>query len=139
MPVRPFQIAGPFQTAGVSQIAGASQTTGASLTASPSHTASPSQTAGAFQIAGTNAERTKAHNRRVVLGHLQGRAGAGRAEIAKASGLTTQTVSNLIAELETEGLVLAAGRRRAARGQPPVVYAFNPKGAAVLGFEVRPD
>jgi predicted NBD/HSP70 family sugar kinase len=91
------------------------------------------------QIAGKNAERTKAHNRRVVLGHLQSGEGAGRAEIAKASGLSTQTVSNLMAELECEGLVHMTGRRRAARGQPPVVYAFNPAGAAALGFEVRPD
>jgi predicted NBD/HSP70 family sugar kinase len=90
------------------------------------------------QIAGNNAEKTKAHNRRVVLGYLQTRA-AGRAEIAKAAGLSTQTVSNLMAELETEGLVLRTGRRAAARGQPPVVYAFNPAGAAALGFEVRPD
>lgn len=90
------------------------------------------------QIAGKNAEKTKVHNRRVVLGYLRGRP-AGRAEIAKASGLSTQTVSNLMAELAAEGLVVPTGRRRAARGQPPVVYAFNPSGAAALGFEVRPD
>ncbi len=92
----------------------------------------------AQQIAGNNAEKTKAHNRRVVLGYLQSRA-SGRAEIAKAAGLSTQTVSNLMAELEAEGLVLPAGRRAAARGQPPLLYAFNPAGAAALGFEVRPD
>ena len=79
------------------------------------------------------------HNRRVVLGYLQGGAGAGRAEIARASGLSTQTVSNLMAGLEAEGLVRTTGRRKASRGQPPVVYAFNPAGAAALGFEVRPD
>jgi predicted NBD/HSP70 family sugar kinase len=91
------------------------------------------------QIAGTNAERTKAHNRRVVLGYVQTSDGAGRAEIARSSGLSTQTVSNLIAELEDDGLVSPAGRRRSARGQPPVLYTFNPAGAAALGFEVRPD
>jgi predicted NBD/HSP70 family sugar kinase len=48
-------------------------------------------------------------------------------------------VSNLIAELESEGLVARGGRRRAARGQPPVVYTVNPGGAAAVGFEVRPD
>lgn len=90
------------------------------------------------QIAGKNAEKTKAHNRRVVLGYLQGR-DAGRAEIARASGLSTQTVSNLVAELEAEDLVQATGRRAAARGQPPLVYRFHASGAAVLGFEVRPD
>ena len=91
------------------------------------------------QIAGTNAERTKAHNRRVILGYVQQSGGAGRAEIARAGGLSTQAVSNLIAELEQDGLVVAAGRRPSARGQPPVIYAFNPAGAAALGFEVRPD
>lgn len=90
------------------------------------------------QIAGKNAEKSKIHNRRVVLGFLRGQA-SGRAEIAKASGLSIQTVSNLMAELEAEGLVVPTGRRRSARGQPPVVYAFNPSGAAALGFEVRPD
>ncbi|MBW6507313.1 MAG: ROK family transcriptional regulator [Rhodobacteraceae bacterium] len=90
-------------------------------------------------IAGANSERAKAHNRRVVLAYVQRSDSAGRAEIARACGLSTQTVSNLIAELEAEGLVLAAGRRRAARGQPPVVYTFNPDAAAALGFEVRPD
>lgn len=93
----------------------------------------------AGQIAGNNAERTRVHNRRVVLGYLQNAPQAGRAEIARASGLSTQTVSNLIAELETEGLVTRAGRRRTERGQPPVQYSFNPGGGAALGFEVRPD
>jgi predicted NBD/HSP70 family sugar kinase len=90
------------------------------------------------QIAGKNAEKSKAHNRRVILGILRGQA-SGRAEIAKASGLSVQTVSNLMAELEAEDLVIPKGRRPSARGQPPVVYAFNPSGAAALGFEVRPD
>lgn len=97
------------------------------------------RTAGPTQIAGTNAERTRAHNRRVVLGYIQVHSGAGRAEIARACGLSTQAVSNLIADLEGEGLVVATGRRRAARGQPPRLYAFNPAGANALGFEVRPD
>lgn len=93
----------------------------------------------AGQIAGNNAERTRVHNRRVVLGYVQNAPQAGRAEIARASGLSTQTVSNLIAELEAEGLVIRAGRRRTERGQPPVQYSFNPGGGAALGFEVRPD
>ncbi|MDN5788829.1 ROK family transcriptional regulator [Pseudorhodobacter sp.] len=90
------------------------------------------------QITGNNAEKTKAHNRRVVLGYLRGR-DAGRAEVARATGLSTQTVSNLVAELAREGLVAPQGRRAQARGQPPVVYGFNPTSAAILGFEVRPD
>ncbi|MFN3844637.1 MAG: ROK family protein [Paracoccaceae bacterium] len=91
------------------------------------------------RIAGTNAERTKAYNRRVVLAYLLRHDRAGRAEIAKASRLSTQTVSNLITELASEGLVVSGGRRPSARGQPPVIYSVNPGGAVAFGFEVRPD
>ncbi|MEM9780035.1 MAG: ROK family transcriptional regulator, partial [Pseudomonadota bacterium] len=63
----------------------------------------------------------------------------GRAEIARASGLSTQAVSNIIAELEGEGLLCARGKRIAGRGLPVVQYAVNPRGGAALGIEVRPD
>ncbi len=88
---------------------------------------------------GRNAETGLAHNRRVILGLLQRRASAGRAELARSSGLSTQAVSNIIAQLQREGLVLAEGRRRSERGQPPVQFAVNPDGAAAVGVEVRPD
>jgi predicted NBD/HSP70 family sugar kinase len=59
--------------------------------------------------------------------------------MARHCGLTTQAVSNIIAELEADGMVLPMGRRKSGLGQPPVQYQFNPNGAFALGFELRPD
>lgn len=90
-------------------------------------------------MVGSNAERSRSHNRRVVLDYVRANEPAGRAEIARHSGLSTQGVSNIIAELEADGLVQPVGRLRSGRGQPPVQYQFNPNGAFAMGFELRPD
>ncbi|WP_052245416.1 ROK family transcriptional regulator [Halocynthiibacter namhaensis] len=92
---------------------------------------------------GANSERARQHNRKLVLSALQdayaGNGTAGRAEIARLSGLSTQAVSNIIADLEARGLIRACGRRSVGRGQPAIQYEINPDGAYALGFEVRPD
>ncbi len=87
---------------------------------------------------GSNAERSRQHNRKVVLGHLRSNAQLGRAELARLTGLSTQAISNIIAELEDEELILAGERQAKGRGLPAVQYAINPHGAVALGVEVRP-
>ena len=77
-------------------------------------------------------------NRQIVLGHVHAGAPIGRAEIARRSGLTTQAVSNIIAELHEDGLLVERGRRAGTRGLPAVQYAVNPGGGFALGVEVRP-
>jgi predicted NBD/HSP70 family sugar kinase len=88
---------------------------------------------------GSNAERSRLYNRGLVLGHIRREGAAGRAEIARASGLSTQAVSNIIAELLAEGWVAEAGRRLGQRGQPAVTYAIRAGAGAALGVEIRPD
>jgi len=92
-----------------------------------------------FRPAGSNAERTRAHNRRLVLGQVRAAGTRGRAEIARGAGLSTQAVSNIIAELHAEGLLCEAGRRVIGRGLPAMQYALNPCGGFAIGAEVRPD
>jgi predicted NBD/HSP70 family sugar kinase len=92
-----------------------------------------------LRIAGSNAERTRQHNRQVVLAHIRASAPAGRAQIARATGLSTQAVSNIIAELSAEGYLAPAGRHSVGRGQPAPRYALNPDGGQALGIEVRLD
>ncbi len=88
---------------------------------------------------GSNAERSRHRNRQAVLGEIH-RAGAiGRAEIARALALTTQTVSNIISELCADRMLLEVGRRTVGRGLPAMQYALNPEGGYALGIEVRPD
>lgn len=88
---------------------------------------------------GSNAERSRAYNRGLVLGHIRREREAGRAEIARASGLSTQAVSNIIADLLADGWVKQTGRRVGMRGQPAVTYAIRCDAGVALGVEVRPD
>lgn len=88
---------------------------------------------------GANALRSRSHNRQMVLGHIRKAGRIGRAEIARASGLSIQAVSNIIADLLDDGLIVEQGRRSAGRGQPPVQYALNAQGGFALGVEIRPD
>ena len=88
---------------------------------------------------GANSERARSHNRQLVLGRVKAAGQAGRAEIARTSGLSTQAVSNIIADLLRDGLILERGRRSGSRGQPAVQYALDAKGGYGLGIDLRPD
>lgn len=90
-------------------------------------------------VVGANAGRARSHNRQMVLGRIRAAGRIGRAEIARASGLSIQAVSNIIAGLLAEGFILEQGRRSAGRGQPPVQYSLDPQGGFALGIEIRPD
>ena len=90
-------------------------------------------------VAGANAGRSRDHNRRMVLGHIRAAGHMGRAEIARTSGLSTQAVSNIIADLHGDGLLVEQGRISAGRGLPALQYALNPAGGYALGVEIRPD
>ncbi len=91
------------------------------------------------QIRGSNPLRSRNRNRQAVLGHIQAAGTMGRAEIGRALGLSTQAVSNIIAELLTDGLIREKGARTAGRGLPAVQYGLNPQGGYAFGVEVRPD
>ncbi len=90
-------------------------------------------------IVGANAGRARTHNRQVVLERIRAAGEIGRAEIARGSGLSTQAVSNIIADLLSDDLIVEMGRRAGTRGLPPVQYGLNPEGGYALGVEIRPD
>jgi predicted NBD/HSP70 family sugar kinase len=88
---------------------------------------------------GTNPERTRSHNRRVVLETVRQHGLLGRSDIAALTRLTAQAVSNIVAELVEEGFLMEQGRRRTARGQPPMELAVNPDGGMTAGMEIATD
>ena len=90
-------------------------------------------------VVGANAERSRNHNRQMVLGRVRSAGQIGRAEIARASGLSTQAVSNIIADLLADQMIVETGRRAGTRGLPAVQYSLNPSGGFALGVEIRPD
>ena len=77
-------------------------------------------------LRGTNQEFGRPYNRRIVLETIRLHAPTTRGEIASRVGLTVQTVSTIIRELEEQGYVLssrkqprgAACRRRASGSIP---------------------
>ena len=58
-----------------------------------------------------------------------------RAEIARETSLTPQTVASIATELEKGGLLKTQGRRKSERGQPPIDLAINPEGGYTLGIQ----
>ena len=92
-----------------------------------------------YSPTGTNAERSRSSNRQAVLGKIHSAGQMGRAEVARSLGLSTQAVSNIIAELEGDGLLVEDGARISGRGLPAMQYSVNPEGGYALGVEVRPD
>lgn len=95
--------------------------------------------AGARVAIGSNPERNRTHNRRVVLEVVRLHGPSGRTEIARHAQLTTQAVANIVDELVAENLLIETGRRRAGRGQPPLQFAVNPDGPMTAGVEVAAD
>ena len=86
--------------------------------------------------AGTNLEYARSHNRRAVLEAVRLGGALSRADIARRTSLTIQTISNIVTELEGKGLLIAGTLNRNPRGQPSIPYSINPKGAASIGFHI---
>jgi len=81
-------------------------------------------------------EHARGHNRSLVLQTLY-RDQVSRADIARETGLTRVTVSDLIAELITEGLVVEAGQREGSRpGKPATLLDLNRNAYQILGVDL---
>lgn len=85
---------------------------------------------------GTNQEGAGAHNKRVIIDALRINGPLSRADLARATRLTKQTVSNLIEALELDGLVMSEDVVRNGRGQPSTPYRLVPDGAFAIGLQI---
>ncbi|MDH4440146.1 MAG: ROK family transcriptional regulator, partial [Rhizobium sp.] len=89
-------------------------------------------------LRGTNQETGRPYNRRIVLEAIRLRGPTMRADIARSVGLTVQTVSTIVRELEDEGLILSVQKAPEGRGIPPSTLEINPDGGHALGIHVTP-
>jgi len=87
-------------------------------------------------VAGTNLAQAKSHNRRVVIEAVRINGALSRAEIARLTALSSQTISNIVSELETAGILKAAARRKTGRGQPATPLSIDPDGAYSIGLQL---
>ncbi|XLM19632.1 winged helix-turn-helix transcriptional regulator, partial [Chromobacterium piscinae] len=80
-------------------------------------------------VSGTNLEHARSHNRRAVLETVRLNRQLTRADLARLTALTPQTVSNITAELLDAGMLLAGEPlREGGRGQPAIPLSLNPDG-----------
>lgn len=85
---------------------------------------------------GTNQGGMREMNERVILTLLRRQSNMAKADIARSTGLSAQTVARLIGSLEADGLILRGTPQKGRIGQPSVPLSLNPDGAVFLGMKV---
>lgn len=90
-------------------------------------------------LTGTNLTHAKRHNLQTVHETIRLHGPLSRADVARRTKLTAQTVSNLVRELVDDGLVVEAERRRKGRGAPSIQLEVNPRAAFAVGFDLDVD
>lgn len=89
-------------------------------------------------LRGTNQESGRPYNRRIVLETIRLAGPIARGEIARRVGLTVQTVSTIIRELELQDFIKGAREEPKGRGYPATALTLNPEGGFAIGASVTP-
>jgi len=90
-------------------------------------------------LTGTNLVYTKKYNLRIVHEVIRVFGPLSRADIARHTELSVQTISNLVKELLALRLVQEGARRSEGRGAPSTTLMLNPDGAYALGLDLDRD
>jgi len=85
---------------------------------------------------GTNQSGVRLYNERLALSLIRRHGSLAKAEIARLTGLSAQTISVIIRQLEGDGLLVREAPQRGKVGQPSVPLSLNPSGAFFLGLKV---
>ncbi|TXK19268.1 ROK family transcriptional regulator [Homoserinibacter sp. GY 40078] len=82
-------------------------------------------------------EHARGHNRSLVLQTLYRGGLASRADLARETGLTRVTISDLVAELMNDDLVIETGQRGESRpGKPAILLDINRTGFQIVGVDL---
>jgi predicted NBD/HSP70 family sugar kinase len=85
---------------------------------------------------GSNQSGVRAYNERLVLSLLRRYGAHAKASIAQMTGLSAQTVSVIMRELEKDGLLKRGERVRGKVGQPSVPMSLSAEGAYFYGLKL---
>lgn len=85
---------------------------------------------------GTTQTGVRLYNERLVLSLIRLHGNLPKAEVAKLTGLSAQTVSVIIRQLESDGLLKRRTPQRGKVGQPLVPFELDPDGAFAIGLKV---
>lgn len=81
-------------------------------------------------------EHTRAHNSQLILNTIYSHDRISRADIARLTGLTRTTVSDVVAELMGEGLVEEVGMGPSAGGKPPILLSVQESARCLIGVDL---
>ena len=85
---------------------------------------------------GSNHVGMRQFNERIVLQAIRHHGAIPKADLARLTQLSTQTVAIIVGRLLDEGLLLKQDRVRGKIGQPSVPLSLNPEGAYSVGIQV---
>jgi predicted NBD/HSP70 family sugar kinase len=85
---------------------------------------------------GTNQSGVRLYNERLVLSLIRRHGELPKADIARQTGLSPQTISIIINQLTDDGLLRRGNPKRGRIGQPSVPYSLDPDGALAFGLKI---
>jgi predicted NBD/HSP70 family sugar kinase len=90
-------------------------------------------------LGGTNLPRVGGYNQAVVLDAIRTAGPVSRVELGPLTGLTNQTVSNVVRRLLDAGLVTESGQAPSSGGKRRTLLSPRPDGAYAVGVHLDPD
>ena len=85
---------------------------------------------------GSSQTGVRLYNERLVLSLVRTHGNLPKAEIARLTGLSPQTVSVIVRQLENEGLLLKGKAQKGKVGQPLQPFSLSPEGTFAIGLKV---
>jgi predicted NBD/HSP70 family sugar kinase len=85
---------------------------------------------------GTNQSGVRLYNERLVLSLIRQHGSLPKADLARLTGLSPPTVSQIVGQLEADGLLRREAPQRGRIGQPSVPLSLNPDGALAFGVKI---
>ncbi len=87
-------------------------------------------------VRGTNQSGMRDHNERLVLSLVRQHGALAKSDIARMTGLSAQTVSVIMRQLEQDGLLARGEPVRGKVGQPSIPMSLAAEGALFFGLKV---
>lgn len=81
-------------------------------------------------------QQTRAYNSQLVLRTVYDRSAISRSDIARMTGLTPTSVSDLVREIIDAGLIEEVGRGPSTGGKAPILLRVVPRGREVIGLDL---
>jgi predicted NBD/HSP70 family sugar kinase/biotin operon repressor len=80
--------------------------------------------------------QTRTFNQQLILRALHDDSPLSRADLARLTGLTRTSVSDLVGRLMDEGLIEEVGRGRSSGGKSPILLRVAPEGRLLIGLDL---